>query len=182
MEITISSRKFKLEPELKDHAEKRISKFTRYLEPIQEAHLVLAQEKYRQIAELTIHGAAGVDLVSREQTTDMVSSIDRVCDRVERQIKKVATRMKTRKSSARTIPAGSVVGEEDLPEIEVEEEFAPVVVRTNRFVREPLTVEEAIHQLRDRDWDFLMFHNSRSGKNALVFHRDDGNFGLVEPE
>jgi putative sigma-54 modulation protein len=75
-----------------------------------------------------------------------------------------------------------VVEEEALPEIEVEEEFAPVVVRTNRFMRDPLTVEEAIHQLRDRDWDFLMFHNSRSGKMAVVFHREDGNFGLVEPE
>ncbi|MCA9728054.1 MAG: ribosome-associated translation inhibitor RaiA [Candidatus Eisenbacteria bacterium] len=181
MEITISSRKFKLDPELRDHAEKRISKFTRYLEPIQEAHLVLAQEKYRQIAEISIR-AAGMDLVSREQTTDMASSIDRVCDRVERQIKKVAARMKTRKSATKTIPAGSLVAEDDLHDLEVEEEFAPVVVRTNRYVKELLTVEDAINHLRDRDWDFLMFQNSRSGKVAVVYHRDDGNFGLVEPE
>jgi putative sigma-54 modulation protein len=120
--------------------------------------------------------------VSREQTTDMVSSIDRVCDRVERQIKKVAARMKTRKAAVRTIPAGSLVEEDDLPGVEIEDEFAPVVVRTSRFVKEPLTVEEAINSLRDRDWDFLMFQNSRSGKVAVVYHRDDGNFGLVEPE
>ncbi|MEZ4655240.1 MAG: sigma 54 modulation/S30EA ribosomal C-terminal domain-containing protein [Candidatus Eisenbacteria bacterium] len=55
-------------------------------------------------------------------------------------------------------------------------------MRTNRYVKELLTVEDAINHLRDRDWGFLMFQNSRSGKVAVVYHRDDGNFGLVEPE
>lgn len=181
METTISCRRFKMETELKDHAEKRIAKMTRYFDSVQEAHLVLAQEKYRHIAELTIH-AAGTDLVSREQTTDMISSIDRVCDRVERQLKKLSSRIKDRKPSERTVPAGSVISEADLPGVEVEEEFSPVVVRTPRFLKDPQSVEEAIHALRDRDWDFLMFPNSRSGKIAVVYHRDDGNFGLVEAE
>ena len=180
MEITTTSRRFKLTPEIKDMAEKRIAKLSRYADQIREAHLVLAQEKYRHIAELTLHGG-GTELTSREETAEMVSSIDRVVDRMERQLKKLNARMRDRKS-LRPVPALSVVTEEELPEVEPEEEFSPVVVRGHQFSSKPLSVEEAIRMLREKDWDYLLFPNTRSGHTALVHLRSDGNFGLVETE
>jgi putative sigma-54 modulation protein len=180
MEITTTSRRFKLTPEIKDLAEKRIAKLERYSDMIREAHLVLAQEKYRHIAELTLH-AGTADLISREETSEMASSIDRVVDRMERQLKKLHARMKDRKT-LRTVPALSVVEEAELPEVEPEEEFSPVVVRGHQFSAAPLTVEQAIQMLREKDWDFLLFPNTKTGRTSLVHLRADGNFGLVETE
>lgn len=180
MEITTTSRRFKLTPEMKEQAEKRISKLSRYSDQILEVHLILAQEKYRQIAEISLH-TRGSDLVSREETSEMLTSIDRVVDRMERQLKKLNARQKDRKA-LRPVPALSVVSEEELTEVETEEEFSPVVVRGHQFSSEPLTVEDAIRFMREKDWDIIVFPNSRSGKTALVHLRADGNFGLVETE
>ena len=180
MEIMTTARRFKITPEIKELAEKRIAKLSRYSDQIQEAHLVLAQEKYRQIAELTIH-AAGSDLISREETTEMASSIDAVVARMERQLKKLHARMKDRKTM-RPVPSFSVVEEGELPEVEVEEEFSPVVVRGQQFASQPMSVEDAIRFMREKDWDLLLFSNTKSGRPAVVHLRPDGNFGLLEAE
>ncbi len=182
MEITTTCRRYDMEPEVKDLAERRINKFERYFDQIQEAHLVLAQEKYRSIAELSVHGA-GLDVMSREeQKNNMAAAVDRVCDRIERQLKKHNSRIKRRTTARQTVPPESIIHEDDLPEIEVEEEFSPVVVRSSHRAPAPMTVEEAIHLMREKDWDQLLFHDSRSDRMAMLFHRADGNYGLVEAE
>jgi putative sigma-54 modulation protein len=165
-------------PQLREHATKRLQKLGRYSEHIQEAHLILDQEKHRQIAELTIH-ANGTDLISREETHDMLISIDRVVDRLERQIKKHNARLKDRKAK-KPVPPGAPVEEAAPSEVEAEEVWSPVVVRSHQWHTEAVTVEAAIQVLRDSDHDYLMFRNARTGKVALVHHRPDGNFGFVE--
>lgn len=180
MEISTTGRRYKLTPELKEFAEKRIQKLSKYFDKIQEAHLILAEEKYRQIAELTVH-ANGAELVSREESSDMMSSIERVSDRMEKQVKKFSARLKDRKLR-RPVPANAVVEESELSEIEPEEEFSPVVVRTMQFSVSPLSVEDAIRQMREKDWEFLLFPNARTGRSAVVYLRADGNFGLVDPQ
>jgi len=178
--MDITARRYELTPEVREHAEKRIQKLNRYFDNLQEVHVVLAQEKHRQIAEVTIR-ANGTELTSREETHDMFSSIDRVVDRLEKQIKKFNTRLKDRKNR-RTVAAGVPVEEEELAEVEPEEEWSPVVVRGHQFHPQPATVEEAIRILREADHDFLLFRNSKTGKVSLVHLRPDGNFGFVEGE
>ena len=126
MEITTTGRRYKLTADLKEAAENRLAKLERYSEGEREAHLILAVEKYRNIAELMLR-ADGNDLVSREESDEMVTSIDGVVDRMERQLKKLNARRKTRKT-IRLIPSSAVVDEEELADVEPEEEFGPVVV------------------------------------------------------
>lgn len=181
MEITTTSRRFKLSPEVKDHAEKRIAKLSKYFDNILEAHLVLAQEKYRHLGELTVH-ATGVDLVSKGEDTDILTTIDKVVDRMERQIKKYSARLKRRVAAQRIVPAGEVVDEAQLGDVEPEEEYSPVVVRADQCAAEPMTVEDAIRFMDGQGWDLLLFSNARSGRQAVLHHRDDGNYGLIEQE
>lgn len=180
MDIITTSRRFDMTPQLREHATKRLQKLGRYSEHIQEAHLILDQEKHRQIAELTVH-ANGTDLISREETHDMLISIDRVVDRLERQIKKHNARLKDRKAK-KPIPPGAPVEESAPPETETEAEevWSPVVVRGQQWHPEAISLETAIGLLRESDHDFLMFRNARTGRVALVHHRPDGNFGFIE--
>ncbi|MBM3287766.1 MAG: ribosome-associated translation inhibitor RaiA [Candidatus Eisenbacteria bacterium] len=180
MDIITTARRFEMTQGVRDHAEKRLQKLARYSDHIQEVHLVLAQEKHRQIAELTVH-ASGAELTSREESHDMLSSIDSVVDRLERQVKKLNARMKDRKSR-RPVPIGVPVEEGDLAEVEPEEEWSPVVVRGLQWHPEPISVEDAIRLMREKDNDLLLFKNARSGKVSLVHLRPDGNFGFVEAE
>lgn len=181
MDIITTARRFELTPDVREHAEKRLQKLERYFDHIQEIHLILAQEKHRQIAEVAVH-ANGTELISRQETHDMLASIDQVVDRLERQLKKYNARLKDRKSR-RPVAAGHLVEESDLSEVEVEEEFSPVVVREQGWHADgPLTVEEAIRMLRDSDRDHLMFRNGKTAKVTMVHLRPDGNFGIIESD
>ena len=77
-------------------------------------------------------------------------------------------------------PAAAEEEENEGAAVGDEEAYPPVVVRGEEAHPEPITVEQAIEILRERDAAFLLFRNSRSEKVALVHVRDDGNYGLVE--
>ena len=181
MDIITTARRFDLTPPLREHAEKRLQKLGRYGDNIQEIHLILTQDKHRHIAEVTVR-AAGTELFSKEETHDMVESIDRVIDRIEKQISKVYARMRDRKARPAIAAFEAPYAEEEIPETEAEEAWAPVVVRGTGWHPEPITVDDAIHILREGEQDFILFRNSRNGKVSLVHLRTDGNFGLVDAE
>jgi putative sigma-54 modulation protein len=180
MDIITTARHFELTPQIREYARKRIEKLQRVLERVEEVHLVLSTEKYRQIAEVALH-ARGTDIVSREESDDMQTSIDHVVDRIERQVKRLNARRKDRKLRRPAVPAASA-GEPAAieEEAEVEEFFAPVVIRQESFHAAPISVDQAIEVLHQRNEDFLLFQNARSGRVALVHRMPDGNFGLVE--
>jgi putative sigma-54 modulation protein len=179
MDIMTTARHFELTPQIREYARKRLEKLQRYLERVDEVHVVLAAEKYRQIAEVTLR-TRGTEIVSREESDEMMMSIDRVVDRIERQVKRLNARRKDRKLRRGAEPRAASEPEAAEEEIEVEEAFAPVVIRQEAFHPEPITVEQAIEELRRRQEDYLLFQNARSGRVALVHLRPDGNFGLVE--
>lgn len=181
MDIITTARRFDLTPSLREHAQKRLQKLGRYGDHIQEIHLILTQDKHRHIAEVTVH-TAGTELISKEETHDMVESIDRVIERIEKQISKVYARMKDRKSRPQVSAVEAPIAEEEIPETEGDEEWAPVVVRGKGWHPQPISVEEAIRLLREGEQDYVLFRNARSGKVSLVHLRADGNFGLVDAE
>ena len=168
MDIITTARRFEMTPEIREHARKRLGKLERYLDRFAEAHVVLTREKYRHIAEISLH-AKGMEISSREQSDDMMTSIDRVVERVERQAKRMIARRKQRKTrrTAQPLPASpeapGETGEDEEPEAEIEDAFAPVVIREESFHPEPLSVEEAIERLKDRDEDYFLFTNRRGG-------------------
>jgi len=185
MDIITTARRFELTPEIREHARKRLEKLERYFEGIDEAHVVLAREKYRQIAEISLR-AKGTEIISREESDDMITSIDRVVDRIERQVKRLRARRKNRKGR-RTALKEMLSAEESAAESQTAEEeeyeedfFSPVVVRSGEYYADPMTVEEAIDIMRKKDEDYILFKNARTGNVTLVHLLPDGNYGMVE--
>jgi putative sigma-54 modulation protein len=55
------------------------------------------------------------------------------------------------------------------------------LVRLKRFYMKPMTVEEAAFQMRLLGHSFYMFRNSESDEYNVVYLREDGNYGLIQP-
>ncbi len=192
MDIIMTARHFEMTPEIREHAHRRMEKLERYLGGVEDVHVILTTEKYRHIAEVALH-SRGTEIVGRDESDDMLASIDRVVDRIERQIKRLKARRRSRKAMRRSSlkgplagaglePAGSAAEEEEEEDMaaDLDEDFAPVVVRGEQYLTEPASVEEAIRALQERDDDWLLFRNAQTKKVALVHVRADGNYGLVE--
>lgn len=184
MDIITTARRFELTPEVREYVRKRLQKLQRYSDRIDEVHVVLTTEKFRQMAEVALR-VKGTEILSSEESDEMLTSIDRVVERIERQLKRVSERRrKDRKGGEKTVAAAARPGGPETAdgeeELEIEEAIPPVVIREEAFHAEPLTVEQAIELLRERDQEMLLFPSARSGRITLVRQRSDGSFGLIE--
>jgi putative sigma-54 modulation protein len=176
MKIHFTGRQIDVTPALRTAAEERLSKLERFLDPLMEAHVILAVEKHRHRAEVVVHGKH-VTLSAAAETGDMYSTLARVADRLERQAKKHREKLKVEKhrkgarSSPRRVPESSGTASEN-----------PRVVRVDSTPLKPMSVEEAILQLTETEKEFVVFRNSPSRRVSVLYRRKDGNYGLIEPK
>ena len=56
------------------------------------------------------------------------------------------------------------------------------VVKTKRFVIKPMSVEEAIKQMEILRHNFFLFFDADAEEIKVLYRRNDGNYGLIEPE
>ena len=176
MKFTFNAKKMELTEDVKDYAIKKIGKLDRFFEQDSVATVKFAAERGRSTVEVTLQ-CDKLFVRAEETTGDVFASIDGVVERIERQIRKNKTRLEKRLRAGafeRTVP--------DLPVVEeTEEDFA--LVRTKRFEVKPMTVDEAILQMNLLNHQFFFFRNIESdGRHAVVYHRNDGGYGLIESD
>jgi len=178
MQINVTFRNIEPSPALKDYAEEKISRIKKYVDEPIEANIVLKVEKFRHIAEATID-VNGIRINGVEETEDMYSSIDMVSDKIESQIKKYKDKLRKRKPPAaeKNLEAASEV----LEWAEEEEDRRPQVVKTEQLHAKPMDLDEAVMQLNLSNGEFLVFTNRHTNRVNVLYKRNDGDFGLIEP-
>jgi putative sigma-54 modulation protein len=96
MNVNVTARHFHLSDDVKEHAIQRVNKIEKYGHALLDAHVVLEVEKYRNIAEVSVHGNKSV-YTGKAESDDMIVSIDAACDKVGKQIKKHFDKVRSRK-------------------------------------------------------------------------------------
>lgn len=173
MNVIVNGRHLDLTPALKNYAEEKIKKFERYSSNITEAIVTLSIEKYRHKAEVLLK-ANGAMIQAEGVTGEIYSSIDEVVEKLEKQVKKYKEKLVShRKGEGRGIEI------EALPQ-ETPEETGRIIKR-KRFDMKPMGPDEAVMQMELLGKDFFVFTNEISGDINVVYLRNDGNFGLIEP-
>jgi putative sigma-54 modulation protein len=141
-----------------------------------------------QTAEVTIKLNGSV-IRGEESTENMYASIDLVADKIERQLRKYKTRyfqkgVKTKgKNGSHPVDVGAELDyDTDVSKEIAAEESIPKIVRSKRFTLKPMPAAEASKQMDLLGHDFFMFINSDTNQVNTIYHRRDGNYGLIEPE
>jgi putative sigma-54 modulation protein len=99
MRISITFRQLAATQAIKDYAREKVDRLQRYLRRPGDAQVVLSLERYLQIADVTLKSGPDV-YKGREESEDMYASIDRVYDKLERQIRKSKGTQRARKRAA----------------------------------------------------------------------------------
>lgn len=177
MQVSITARHFDLTDGLREHTEERLSRLAKYGVALQEAHAVLAVEKYRHKAEVTLHGR-GFHLTGVSESDDMYTSVDMVAQKLEGQVRKQKEKMHSRKQKGdREFPARLDVvnsesvgrGAENLEVIQSSEVEVPT-----------MSIEEAILKLEESEDDYFLFTNPITERVNVLLRRKDGHYGVVE--
>jgi putative sigma-54 modulation protein len=172
MRIRVTCRHCELEPGLKEHVEEKVEHLARYFDRVDEAHVVFDSEGHRCIADVTVHASRAV--ISSEQTADdMRSAFDRSMEKVERQVRRHKERIRNHKGVEATADVAAVSGGSSLDALGIVPE---------KLAAKPMTPEEAFGELDELQVAFLVFMNSETDRVNVIYRRDDGDYGLVEPE
>ena len=177
MDIMVTFRHTEPIESLKIYAEEKVSKLKKFLDFPLEAHIVLSVEKFRHIADVTV-SVNGTRIKAVEETGDMYSAIDKVMDKVEAQVKKHIS--KIRDHRAEGAKNGAPIEAEELGGVKDLSEEGPVI-EVESMVAKPMDPEEAAMQLPLLKQDFLVFRNAKSREINVIYKKNGGNLGLIEP-
>ena len=183
----------------------------RHIDEVTRVELELIVEKGHtsadsQVAEATVF-TRGPVMRARESSPDMYASIDLVTEKLQRQAKKYHDKVHhkaLRHTVAKAVPpaelpADAVANEaaalaEELlaaPQpVAVAAAFGapgdnhsdePRVVKSKQFALKPMSVDEATLQLELIGHSFFVFTNAETNDTNVVYRRNDGHYGLIEP-
>jgi len=178
MKIIFKGKHIEVTDAMRNYIEKRLSKIERHFDHILEVIVTLSVEKNRQIVEATLQASRAL-IRAEEETDDMYTSIDKVADKLERQIQKYKEKyfQKPHPGTEKKGLANQEVDAEDS-----ESDKIAKIVKTKRFAIKPMSVEEAAMQMDLLGHNFFVFANDNTNKVNVLYKRKDGNFGLIEPE
>lgn len=176
MRTTIIGRKVNLRDNFKQLAERKLSRFDRIFDEDAQAKVVVTLERNRQTVEITI-SSRGMMYRAESTENEMNDALDEVIDALGGQVRRNKTRLGKRLRSS---------GIEDIfvdsRDAEEHSEDAYRIVRTKHFNVKPMSLEEAVLQMNLIGHQFFMFRNQDSGEINVVYHRKNGDYGLLEPD
>ncbi len=171
MNITIIGRKCTPREDFKERAENKLRKVEKFFGPDATAKITATVEKNQKICEVTLIKKSMI-FRAQERSDDLEDALDMCIDSLIRQIRKNKTRIEKK---LRDVSFDDVLAE-DFEEDELE------VVRSKTVVLKPETVDEAILQMNLLGHMFYMFRNAETDDICVVYKRNDGGYGLIEPD
>jgi putative sigma-54 modulation protein len=188
MEVQIHSRNLNVSKRLQDYVEKKLNRLDRYLPHISEVRLDLANEHYRKggdrsIAQLTVRNSRGTILRAEEKSqNDIFAAVDLVVDKMYRQISRYKGKRRRHAGDRFEATEPELAAAEALPIEGTDEIEEPAeIVRRKRIAMLPMNEEEAIDQMELLGHDFFVFYNANSGTINVLYRRQGGGYGLLEP-
>jgi len=161
------------------YVEKKIGKLGRYLPSIGEGKVDISREcakmpEQRFTVQVTLD-SKGVLIRAQEKSKDIRTAIDKVANVLSKRIERYKGKLYDKGRGVSFARQGAA--------IEAEEIEAPQrVVKSKRFLVKPMPVDEAINQMELLGHDFFLFIDADSERLNLLYRRENGDYGLIEPE
>ncbi|MBD2211087.1 ribosome-associated translation inhibitor RaiA [Calothrix sp. FACHB-156] len=187
MKLVIHGKNIEITDAIRDYVHQKIEKAVSHFQNITnevDVHLSVARNPRinpRQAAEVTIYANGNV-IRAEESSENLYASIDLVADKIARQLRKYKERRHDKKTQSQ--PTNEVV----VPQPVVADligdrtpELPNEIVRTKYFSMPPMTVTEALEQLQMVGHDFYMFLNSETGEINVIYERNHGGYGVIQP-
>ena len=191
MQIAVRGRHVEVPEHVKAHAVEKLGKLDRFLEGMDTAEVRFTEEKNPRIAdretcEVTLHGHGHV-VRAKASATDILAAVDRVTNKLEHSLEKLKGKLVGRSHPRRSTLPSKAAAPGALPDDILDGEITESenganhsIIRTKRFEMKPMTPDEAALQMDLLGHAFFLFTSSENGRAAVVYHRDDGEIGMIE--
>jgi len=182
MELVLRSRNVDLADPMREYIQKKLDRLGNLLNNVGEARVEITrnetkspQDKY--VVQITLN-SDNILLRAEEHEADIRAAIDAATHVIDRQAKRYKDKryMKKRRQIKRENGTATNISE-------VEDENRPAkVVKLKRYNIKAMTADQATEKMELLGHDFFFFFNVESDRFGVVYKRDDGDYGLIEPE
>ena len=178
MELHITGKNIEVSPTVRSYIERKLGKLNRHLPMLMESKVEITEEKTKSpqqqfVVQVTVN-SKGTLLRAEHRGEDLFTAIDKVGTTMKRQIEHYKGKLYDRGRGSSLAKGGFP------PEAAAREPLR--LTRVKRFAIKPMSTDEAIDQMELLGHDFFLFYNIDTEGLNLVYRRQDGNYGLIEPE
>ncbi|MCL2217427.1 MAG: ribosome-associated translation inhibitor RaiA [Defluviitaleaceae bacterium] len=168
---------------IKERVSRKLGRLEKLLPDNAELYVTFSENKHLTKMEVSVplHKRMLRAEVSNE---DASVCMDQAADILERQIVKYKTRLRDRRRrSVATNDELTFLGAPEVAEAEAAEASPEIILtRTKRFALKPMDAQEAVMEMELLNHSFYVFRNSWTDEINVVYKRNDGEYGLIEPQ
>jgi ribosomal subunit interface protein len=193
MDIRISGHQVETGAAFGEHVRERLdAMITKYFPRAISAHVTLGPAPYGHFScDVVMHVMSDIILKASNRAPEANPAFDGAADRIDKQLRRYMRRLKDRHGPgaerAAERAAVAVIDNADYTifapaaeEVEAEVDH-PLVIAETRVDIPQASVGDAVMMLDLRNTNALLFVNSASGDHNMVYRREDGSIGWVEP-
>jgi len=179
MRYQFTGKNINLTDSLKERAVSKIDRLHRLIPADADVHVTFSTVKLENKIEVTIPLQKRI-LRAEVADIDMFNAIDSIVDILEKQMVKYKSRLRDRSRKDSSYKeelnyyaeaAGDDLGDGGYK-----------IERSKKFALKPMDADEAVMEMEMLGHSFYVFRNSETDEVNVVYRRNDGSYGLIEPE
>jgi ribosomal subunit interface protein len=185
MKISVKGIHVDIGDALRGHTESKLqSSVAKYFENALDSTVVFSKEGPGFRADISVHAGRGMIMQGGRDGTDAYGAFDGALGRINKQLRRYKRRIRnhhhTGPSDAELVMAQYSIlaseSEDELPEV-----GEPTIVAELIHHIATLTVSEAVMRMDLAHTPVMMFKNRAHGELNVVYRREDGNIGWIDP-
>ncbi len=192
MDIRVSGHQVDTGAALRSHVEDRLQGVAdKYFSRSLSAHVTFGRGPRDNgfVCDIVAHVMQGVILKGSAHGVEAHPAFDQAAERIETQLRRHMRRLKSRNNGANGALKDDLIESnagytvfESLPEVDEEVAEHPAIIAETRVDVPETSVSDAVMMLDLRNTNALLFVNSATGSYNMVYRRNDGTIGWVEPQ
>ena len=187
MRYKISGKHIDIGQALQTHVQNELNAVVqKYAERPTDATVVFSRDAHEYVCEATIHLSTGLTATAKAHETEVYAAFDSCSDKMEKQLRRYKRRLKdhhSKRSEPVEISGGAayILASESHEEAEEPSSLQPMIIAEMETKIPALSVGEAVMQMELAGAPVLVFRNEGKNSVNVVYRRDDGNIGWIDP-
>lgn len=188
MHIQVKGKQIDVGAALTEHVTEHLTNgISKYFDRSADVTVTFSKEAHAFRCDCHVHLPTGLVVQSTGKATEVYAAFDAGAERIEKQLRRYKRRLRDHHKDRHkpvevaTAPAYVLDAAADAVDDEEPETLQPAIIAEMTESIQSLSVGEAVMQMELADRTFLMFRNDGNDRVNLVFRRDDGNIGWIDP-